>query len=76
MKKLLFAVLIAFSFCLINSNDTLARKVETSTMDHKPGMVTKTTITKKNGPIKEIYKSYDEDGKLRLKTKYKNGKVK
>lgn len=65
MKKIICAVLVAFSFCLINSGDASARTVERGRIENEkiPGAYSDyKRITKNNGTIVEKWKHYDENG--------------
>ena len=66
MKKIIFAVLIAFSFCLINSGDAMAkREVKKEVTNHGDGSKTVVkTIKSDNGYFKRVDKIYDEKGKV------------
>ena len=65
MKKIIYAFLIIFSFCLINSGDAVARRVERNKpfVNNDGNTVKSKTITKKNGTVMTKVKIYDKNGK-------------
>ncbi len=82
MKKLIFTILIAFSFCLINSGDTLAKRTvkeihyegpfsdfDGKVIYNKKGELVrlKGTLTTDDGS-KTVYKA-NKDGKITIKPK-------
>ena len=70
MKKIICTVLVAFSFCLINSGDASARRVERDRLDFGDGksyLETK-TVYKNNGTVKTVFKEVI-DGKTIRKVK-------